>query len=85
MEFNRVNINCFDKTMMFPKLEESKNLRFMFLRKIYVSLRGYNQMLMMFASLRVERERLRVLSCLLCMSSLIISLRILVISTGARS
>ncbi|MCH95950.1 cellular nucleic acid-binding protein, partial [Trifolium medium] len=56
LEFNRVYINCCDKTVMFPKPEESLNPRFMNVGQVETSLKESAQMFMMFASLKMEGE-----------------------------
>lgn len=56
LDFNRVNINFFDKTVMFHEPEESTDSRSVFVCLIEMSLRGCDQMVMMFSSLRVENE-----------------------------
>lgn len=42
LEFNCVYINCFDKTMLFPKSNESMDLRFIFVGQVKMSLREEN-------------------------------------------
>lgn len=49
-------INCFDKTMLFPEPKESANLIFMSADQVEMSLREDDQVLVMFASLRVESD-----------------------------
>ncbi|XP_050918518.1 uncharacterized protein LOC127135938 [Lathyrus oleraceus] len=66
LEFNRVYINCFDKTMLFPELEQSTYSRFMSARQAEMSLREYDQVLVIFASLRIESNILASVMPMVC-------------------
>ncbi|MCI87749.1 cellular nucleic acid-binding protein, partial [Trifolium medium] len=50
--FNRVHINCYAKTVVFPKPEE--NLQLMSGKEVVESLKDHAEMFMMFASLKLE-------------------------------
>ncbi|XP_058778997.1 uncharacterized protein LOC131652998 [Vicia villosa] len=65
-EFNHFHINCFDKTVMFPKPKDMADLRFMSACKVEMSLEEKDQMLMMFASLRVDCEAVSVEMTVVC-------------------
>ncbi|XP_050920002.1 uncharacterized protein LOC127137594 [Lathyrus oleraceus] len=56
LKFNRVYINCFGKTVLFPELEDSMDSRFVSASQVEMSLREDDQVLVMFASLRVESD-----------------------------
>lgn len=56
IEFNHVYINYFDKTILFLEPEESVDMRFVFAGQVEMSLRENDQVLLMFASLRVGRD-----------------------------
>lgn len=56
IEFNHAYINCFDKTVLFPGLEEGKNLRIISDNQVEISVKQENQVLVMLASLKVESE-----------------------------
>jgi hypothetical protein len=52
--FNRVHINCCEKIVTFPKLEESPHL--MSEKEVRESLREHGELFAMFASLKLEGE-----------------------------
>lgn len=54
LKFNHVRINYFDKTLLFLEPKENANSRFMSVGQVKVSLRVDDQVLVMFASLRVD-------------------------------
>lgn len=56
IELNHVQINYFDNTMLFSKLEENTDSRFLFVGQVEMTLRENDQVLMMFESLRVEKD-----------------------------
>lgn len=56
LEFNRVYISCFDKTVLFPEPGESANSIFMSAGQVDMSLREDDLVLVMFAYLRVESD-----------------------------
>ncbi|XP_050876928.1 uncharacterized protein LOC127080661 [Lathyrus oleraceus] len=56
LELNHVYVNCFDKILMFPELEDSEDSRFISANQVEMSLKQDAQVLMMFASLKVESE-----------------------------
>jgi hypothetical protein len=56
LEFNRVYINCFTKTVLFPEPEEERNSKFVTAGEIMTSLKEDAQLFMMFASLKLESE-----------------------------
>ncbi|XP_050896513.1 uncharacterized protein LOC127103285 [Lathyrus oleraceus] len=52
LEFNRVHIICFDKTMLFHEFEEGEDLMFMSANQVEKSLKDNARMFMMIASLK---------------------------------
>lgn len=56
LEFDYIHINYFDKIVMFPESEESKNSRFISANQVDMSVKHDAQVLMMFTSLKVESE-----------------------------
>ncbi|KAK2409542.1 hypothetical protein QL285_044958 [Trifolium repens] len=56
LEFNRVNINCCTKTVVFPKPDEDLKLDLMDSSEVTKSLKEHAEMFVMFASLKLERE-----------------------------
>lgn len=56
LEFNHVYINCFDKIVLFPKLEERTNLRLISAGQVEMSLKENDQMFVMSASLRMKSD-----------------------------
>jgi hypothetical protein len=56
LKFNRVHINCYTKTVSFPKEEDSLSPRLMDRREVKESLKEHDQMFAMFASMKLESK-----------------------------
>lgn len=53
---NHVHINCFSKTVLFPKSEESRDSRFITSKQAEISFKQDARVLKMLASLNLESE-----------------------------
>ncbi|XP_050876240.1 uncharacterized protein LOC127079933 [Lathyrus oleraceus] len=56
LEFNRVHINCFDKSMLFLEFEEGEDMMFMSTKKVDESLNNDARVFIMFSSLKAENN-----------------------------
>lgn len=56
LEFNRVHINCFDKSVLFLEFEEGEDMMFMSTKQVGESLNNDARVFIMFSSLKAENN-----------------------------